>query len=187
MNQVNMQEIIEGCVRNDRRAQEKLFRAFYGKMMNVVYRYVPDNDTAQEVLQNAFIKIFEKLATYNNQGSFEGWIRRIVVNTAIDSIRKNKHQFNELSEKNGAEYFEDPIEQKELEEVIEIKNEMALKAIEALSPGYRTVFNLYVFEDFTHKQIAEKLGISEGSSKSNFAKARAKLIKILNDQIVNIH
>lgn len=186
-NQVNMDEIIAGCARNDRRAQEQLFRKYYGKMMTVVYRYIPDNDSAQEVLQNAFIKIFEKLTSYNNQGSFEGWIRRIVVNTAIDSIRKNKIQFSEISDNHLGGEFDDPLELEELEQSLEIKHEQALQAIEKLSPAYRTVFNLYVMEEFTHKQIAEKLGISEGASKSNLAKARAKLVKLLSQQMVNTH
>lgn len=186
MSQINMEEVIAGCARNDRRAQEQLFRKYYGKMMSVVYRYVPDNDTAQEVLQNAFIKIFDKLTSYNNQGSFEGWIRRIVVNTAIDSIRKNKIQFSEITENNVGGDYDDPLELEEMEQSMEIKHELALQAIEKLSPAYRMVFNLYVIEEFTHKQIAEKLGISEGSSKSNLAKARAKLMKLLSEQTVNI-
>ncbi len=187
MNSEDIDKIIAGCINNERRAQEMLFRKFYGKMLAVVFRYISDRDTAQEVLQNAFIKVFEKLVSYNNQGSFEGWIRRIVANTSIDHVRKNKEFFQEIQDYNSYDTAEDPIEIKEKAQMDEIKSELAMKAIEKLSPAYRTVFNMYVMEEFTHKQIAEKLGISEGTSKSNLAKARAKLSGMLNEQFVNLH
>lgn len=187
MKSENIDIIISGCINNERRAQEILFRKYYGKMLVVVYRYISDRDTAQEVLQNAFIKIFEKLSSYNNQGSFEGWVRRIVANTSIDYLRKNKNIFYEIQDYNTADSDENPLEQKESNQLTDIKSEMALKAIELLSPAYRMVFNMYVMEEYTHKQIAEKLGVSEGTSKSNLAKARAKLNKILSNQFVNLH
>ncbi len=184
---INIKDIISGCIRNERRAQEQLFRLYYGKMLVVIYRYITDKDSAQEVLQNAFIKVFEKLATYNNQGSFDGWLRRIVVNSAIDAIRKNKIYFIELTDVNQSNEFDDPLEAQEIENEIELNHEKVLEAIEQLSPAYRMVFNLYVVEEFTHKKIAETLGISEGASKSNLAKARKKLMKILSNQLVTSH
>ena len=177
--------IIEGCIRNERKAQEKLFKLFYGKMLAVCMRYTVDNDSAQEILQDGFIKIFEKLETFDFKGSFEGWIRRIIANTAIDSIRKAK-KMPFLSE-NGTEFVTEtvnPMEDSELEVFREMKAEIALQAVQQLSPAYRSVFNLYVLEEYTHKEIGEILGISEGTSKSNLAKAKQNLQRIIETKLV---
>lgn len=150
-------------------------------------RYVSDRDSAQEVLQEGFIKIFEKLEAFDYKGSFEGWIRRIIANTAIDSIRRSKKDpyltDNDNDFKLGSS---DPVEEQEEVEFGEIKAEIAMEAIQQLSPAYRAVFNLYVLEDYSHKEIGEMLGISEGTSKSNLAKAKMNLQKILNERFMNI-
>jgi RNA polymerase sigma-70 factor (ECF subfamily) len=186
-NKEQLKEIIEGCLRNDRRSQEAIFKLFYGKMMVVCMRYTNDKDTAQEVLQEGFMKVFEKLGAFDYKGSFEGWVRRIVANTAIDSIRRSKK--NPILTDNDNDFKiggENPMEVQETVELGEIKAEMAMAAIQKLSPAYRTVFNLYVLEEYSHKEIAEMLGISEGTSKSNLAKAKMNLQKILNHQFMNI-
>ncbi|MEN9400053.1 MAG: hypothetical protein RL632_1154 [Bacteroidota bacterium] len=186
-NKEQLKEIIEGCLRNDRRSQEAIFKLFYGKMMVVCMRYTNDKDTAQEVLQEGFMKVFEKLGAFDYKGSFEGWVRRIVANTAIDSIRRSKK--NPILTDNDNDFKiggENPMEEQENVELGEIKAEMAMAAIQKLSPAYRTVFNLYVLEEYSHKEIAEMLGISEGTSKSNLAKAKMNLQKILNQQFMNI-
>lgn len=186
-NREQLKAIIDGCLQNNRRSQEELFKLFYGKMLSVCMRYTNDKDNAQEILQEGFIKIFEKLGAFDYKGSFEGWIRRIVANTAIDSIRKSKKDpyLSDRDEdfKLGAE---DLIEEREKLETIDLKAEVAMKAIQQLSPAYRAVFNLYVLEDYSHKEISEILGISEGTSKSNLAKARMNLQKILSDKFMNI-
>ena len=150
-------------------------------------RYMNDRDSAQEVLQEGFIKVFEKLGAFDYKGSFEGWIRRIIANTAIDSIRKSKKDpyltDNDNDFKLGAE---DEIEMREEMEITDIKAEIAMEAIQKLSPAYRAVFNLYVLEEYSHKEIAEILGISEGTSKSNLAKAKMNLKKMLSDKFMNI-
>ena len=150
-------------------------------------RYMNDRDSAQEVLQEGFIKVFEKLGAFDYKGSFEGWIRRIIANTAIDSIRKSKKDpyltDNDNDFKLGAE---DEIEMREEMEITDIKAEIAMEAIQKLSPAYRSVFNLYVLEEYSHKEIAEILGISEGTSKSNLAKAKMNLKKMLSDKFMNI-
>lgn len=139
-------------------------------------RYSRDQDEAQDIVQNGFIKIFNKIEVYNFEGSLEGWIRRIMVNTAIDHIRKNKRDPFSIEDEDRIESADvDNVFVQEEEEEIKIKAEIAMKAISKLSPAYRTVFNLYVIEGFTHKEIAEYLGISEGTSKSNLAKAKQKL------------
>jgi RNA polymerase sigma-70 factor (ECF subfamily) len=186
-NKEQLKAIIEGCLRNNRRSQEELFKLFYGKMLSVCMRYTNDRDTAQEVLQEGFIKIFEKLGAFDYKGSFEGWIRRIIANTAIDAIRRSKKDpylsDNDNDFKLGAE---DTMVERENLETMDLKAEVAMEAIQQLSPAYRTVFNLYVLEDYSHKEISEMLGISEGTSKSNLAKARMNLQKILSEKFMNI-
>lgn len=187
-NKDKLNGIIEGCLRNERRSQEELFKLFYGKMMAVCMRYTSDKDTAQEVLQEGFIKVFDKLDAFDFKGSFEGWIRRIVANTAIDHIRKSKK--NPLLTDNDNDFVlgtENPMEEQEEFELSELKGDVAMSAIQQLSPSYRAVFNLYVLEDYTHREIGELLGISEGTSKSNLAKAKMNLQKILSEKFMNIH
>lgn len=182
-----LREIVNGCLDDDRRSQEALFKMFYGKMLAVCSRYISDPDTAQEVLQQGFIKVFDKLEVFDFKGSFEGWVRRIIVNTAIDSIRKAKRA-PLLKDKDTDFKMDstDELEESEALELTELKASIALKAIEKLSPGYRTVFNLFVIEDYSHKEIAEILNISEGTSKSNLSKAKMNLKKILTEEFSNL-
>ncbi|MEJ6616058.1 MAG: RNA polymerase sigma factor [Crocinitomicaceae bacterium] len=186
-NREQLGQIISGCLDNNRRSQEKLFKLYYGKMLSICMRYSTDRDSAEEVLQEGFIKIFDKLDAYDFKGSFEGWMRRIMVNTAIDSIRKSKKDpiltDNDEDFKLGAA---NPMIESEELELSGIKAEIAMEAINELSPAYKAVFSLYVFEDYKHKEIAEILGISEGTSKSNFAKAKMNLQKILKEKFMNI-
>ena len=172
-----LQKIIEGCVKNKRKYQKKLFDLYYGKMLGVCMRYAKNPDEAKDMVQNGFIKVFKKLEVYNFTGSLEGWIRRIMVNTAIDQIRKNKKDPFQLNEEMQISNLEEnvPFEAQEAETEVKIKAENAIKAISELSAGYRTVFNLFVIEGYSHKEIADYLGISEGTSKSNLAKAKQKL------------
>jgi RNA polymerase sigma-70 factor (ECF subfamily) len=186
-NKEHLKRIIGGCLQNDRRSQEELFKLYYGKMLGVCMRYSTDRDSAEEVLQEGFIKIFDKLDAFDYKGSFEGWMRRIMANTAIDSIRKKKK--NPMLTDNDEDFkmgSEDPVVQREEVEFVGLKAEMALEAINQLSPAYKSVFNLYVLEEYTHKEIAEILGISEGTSKSNLSKAKMNLQKILSEKFTNI-
>ena len=186
-NKEHLKHIISGCIKNDRRSQEELFKLYYGKMLSVCMRYTTDRDSAEEVLQEGFIKIFDKLEAFNYEGSFEGWMRRIMSNTAIDSIRKSKK--NPILTDNDEDFklgSEDPMVIHEEVETIGLKAEIAMEAINELSPAYKAVFNLYVLEEYTHKEIAEILGISEGTSKSNLSKAKVNLQKILKEKFMNI-
>jgi RNA polymerase sigma-70 factor, ECF subfamily len=184
--EVTLKTIVEGCIRNERKHQEQLFKLLYGKMIVVALRYTSDRDSAEEIVQEGFIKVFEKLNMYDFKGSFEGWVRRIVANTAIDMLRKSK-KMPLLAEDDSrfSESIENPMEEKELEAALIMKGEIALKAVQKLSPAYRTVFNLYVLEDYSHKEIAEMLGISEGTSKSNLAKAKMNLQRIIENELLN--
>jgi RNA polymerase sigma factor (sigma-70 family) len=180
-------ELISGCLKNDRKCQQQVFKLFYSKMMAVCMRYAKDRDEAKDLLQEGFIKVFSNLENYGNNGSFEGWIRRIMVNTAIDSYRKEKRSLldvnSEMVDRFGNEdesYDEDDNN----DDYLSISPEMVMQEVQNLSPAYKAVFNLYVIEGFPHKEIAEKLGISEGSSKSNLSKAKRNLKKALSNKIV---
>lgn len=178
-----LQKIVEGCVKGKRKYQQKLFELYYGKMTGVCMRYAKDSDEAQDMVQNGFIKVFAKLDVYNFTGSLEGWIRRIMVNTAIDQIRKNKRDPFSIEDDARIQNLEEeiPFDVEETNMETSIQAEKAIKAISQLSPAYKTVFNLYVIEGYTHKEIAEYLGVSEGTSKSNLAKAKQKLRTILSE------
>ncbi|HLG02445.1 MAG TPA: sigma-70 family RNA polymerase sigma factor [Bacteroidia bacterium] len=174
-------ELIAGCIRQDRSCQEALYKRFYGKMMGVSLRYARNRDEASDMLQEGFIKVFTSIRNFEGKGSFEGWIRRIVVNTAVDHLRRNKHEYMIVSTVYARE-GEIPDLGDELDEdnnLLDLSEEQILAAVQQLSPAYRTVFNLYVLENFSHKEIAEQLNISEGTSKSNLAKARFQLKKNL--------
>ena len=148
-------------------------------------RYTKDKDSAQEVVQEGFIKIFDKLGEFDFKGSFEGWIRRIMVNASIDATRKLKRSpirtdetylFVEKTQEDNFDF----------DQLTKLKAEYAVQAIQQLSPAYKAVFNLYVIENYTHKEIGEILNISEGTSKSNLAKAKMKLKKLLEEKFVKI-
>lgn len=182
-----LKKIIDGCVRDDRVSQQALFEEFYGKMMGVCLRYTRDQDQAQEVLQKGFIKVFDKLSEFDFKGSFEGWMRRIMVNTSIDMIRKKKRgpmatDENFILEQKSLYEEDDDVDL----DLTKLKAKYAMEAIQELSPAYQTVFNLYVIENYTHKEIAEILDITEGSSKSNLAKAKQNLRKILNEKFIKL-
>lgn len=168
-------QIIEGCIRNDRKFQEMLYHLVNKKMFAVCWRYANDMDTAQDLLQEGFVKVYKGIDKYRGEGSFEGWIRRIFVNTCIENFRKrsNLYVVNEV-EAVSFEYAGDNALQKLMKEDL-------MKIIQTLSPGYRTIFNLYVVEGYSHKEIADMLKISEGTSKSQLARAKFILQKKVSE------
>ncbi len=155
-------------MKGDRRMQQELYERYAPKMYAVCLRYAGNAEEAEDVLQEGFIKIFNKMGSFRGEGSFEGWIRRIFVNTAIEQFRKKTYL------KPITEVEEDTVEGKYLSVLDSLAEKDIIQLVQQLSPGYRTVFNMYVIEGYTHKQIAELLGISEGTSKSQLS--RAKLI-----------
>jgi len=184
-----LQALIDGCLKGDRRSQQAVHKLYYGKMKAVCMRYTRDYDQANDVLQEGFLKIFNNLEKFTGVGTFEGWMRRIMVNLSIDRFRKLKHDFILLSEPDDIERYGDDTEEvldeiDELEEIYSITPEQIIDAMQQLTPAYRTVFNLYVYEDYTHQDIAEALGISVGTSKSNYAKAKKNMKKLL---LKNMH
>jgi RNA polymerase sigma factor (sigma-70 family) len=171
---------IEKCALNNRESQKKIYTSFYGYAMAVCDRYTNNQDDALEILNDGFLKIFKEIHRYKPAysdviSSFKGWMRKIMVYTAIDHFRKN-HKYAFTAEiDNGiiqvSSQTETALDRLSYEEII--------RAVQKLTPGYRTVFNLFIIEGFTHDEISEKLGISTGTSKSNLAKARRQLQKIL--------
>jgi len=163
-------DLIQGCKVQDRRSQAALYHMYAPKLYTVCLRYMGTEADAQDVLQEAFIKIFRALPAFRGDGSFEGWMRRIVVNTAIEQIRK-KHLLTTLI----AEQQEETLESETASAIDQLSEQELLRMIQSLPPGYRSVFNLYVVEGYAHKEIASMLEITEGTSKSQLARARAML------------
>jgi RNA polymerase sigma-70 factor (ECF subfamily) len=165
-----LDELVDGCVKNDRLSQKRLYERLYGKMMAVCMRYAADRDQATEMLNVGFYKVFDTIGSYQKKenNSVEAWIYRIMVNTAIDHLRREvRHQHTEIGYSVYAEHESDVISDMTVDEI------MAM--ISRLTPAYRAVFNLYVVEGYNHQEIGKLLNISEGTSKSNLAKARLKL------------
>src|SRR5215813_204539 len=153
--------------------QEELYRRFSPKMYGVCLRYAGNAEEAEDILQEGFIKVFKKLGSFRGEGSFEGWIRRIFVNTAIEHFRRKRY-LQPVTEKE-----ENTIEGKYLSALDSLAEKDILELVRQLSPGYRTVFNMYVVEGYTHKEIGDMLGISEGTSKSQLSRAKV----ILQDMV----
>ena len=160
-------------------------------MKAVCMRYTRDSDQAMDVLQEGFLKVFNNLEKYTGVGTFEGWMRRIMVNLSIDRYRRLKHDLVLLGEQNDIENWsggtdDETDDSDENEEIYDITPEQIIDAMQQLTPAYRTVFNLYVYEDYTHQDIAEALGISVGTSKSNYAKAKKNMKKLLTKNLHTI-
>jgi len=172
-------DIINGCLNKDRKMQEILYHRFSSKMFTVCLRYCKDTEDAQDLLQDGFVKIFKNLDKYRGEGSFEGWIRRIFVNTSIEHFRRSVKNFpvtemKEISIEDASWNALDNLAEKEI-----------IKMIQELSPGYRQVFNMYVIEGYSHRDISEILGVSEGTSKSQLARAKAILKKMVEEKLEN--
>jgi RNA polymerase sigma-70 factor (ECF subfamily) len=166
-------DLINGCIEGNRRMQEELYRRFSPRMYAVCLRYAGNAEEAEDILQEGFIKVFKKLDSFRSEGSFEGWVRRIFVNTAIEHFRRKRYLMP-VTEKE-----ENTIEGKYISVLDELAEKDILALVQELSPGYRTVFNMYVVEGYTHKEIADMLGISEGTSKSQLSRAKV----ILQDMV----
>ncbi len=166
-------ELIEGCQRHNREAQHALYRTYSGKMYALCCRYVKDRMEAEDVLITAFTKIFVKIGQYKGEGSFEGWIRRVVVNESLTYLRRNKNMYLEMDIEAAA--YEPDFNK--LENQLEVNDLM--KIIEDLPVGYRAVFNMYSIDGYSHQEIADQLGISENTSKSQLSRARVLLQKKL--------
>lgn len=174
-------KIIKGCLAGKRDYQEALYNLFSDKMFGLCLRYTKDYNDAQDVLQEGFIKVFTNIQSFHYRGSFEGWIRKIMVNVALERFRKNNYLYT--VEDVGS--YTDEIDYDEIDSSITEKELM--KLIQELSPKYKMVFNLYAIEGYSHAEISAMLNISEGTSKSNLSRARQilqeKLKKYYNNTI----
>lgn len=162
-------DLLAGCLKGDARMQEALYRKFSGKMYAVCLRYATKTEDASDILQDGFVKVFRNLDKYRSEGSFEGWMRRIFVNTAIEHFRK---QHTVLS---ATEQQEATLADGQWNAFDHLAAKDIMNLVRTLAPGYRQVFNLYAVEGYSHREIAAMLGISEGTSKSQLARAKAIL------------
>ena len=176
-----VRQLVKACIEGNRSYQKMLYELMYSKMMAVCYRYCNRRDEAEDIFQEGFIKVFEKLKKYNFKGSLEGWIRRIMVNHAIDHYRKNKKKFAFSESMVEAGQIPD----NEIDENIyeDLSSREILNMVQKLSDSYRMIFNMYVLDGYTHKEIADELGISEGTSKSNLSKAKVNLRMMVREHL----
>lgn len=168
--------IIQGCLQRERSAQKLLYDTFSSKMYGICYRYLKDPMEAEDVLITAFTKIFEKIEQFKGEGSFEGWIRRIIVNESLTYLRRNRSMYVEtdLEQADREPDYNGMSDHLEAEDLVNM--------IQQLPSGYRIVFNMYAIDGYSHKEIADHLGISENTSKSQLSRARTYLQKLLADQ-----
>jgi len=166
--------IIKGCIQNQAAAQRELYMQYSPKMLAVCYRYAHNREDAEDMLQEGFIKVFLQLHTFKNKGSFEGWIRKIVVHTCINILKKNK-KFNESVELIHASSIQ--IREESVPAVVQVKQ--IVESIRSLPIGYRTVLNLYAIEGYNHREISQLLDIEESTSRSQFTRAKSMLEDLL--------
>lgn len=170
-------DLIKSCIAGDRKMQEALYYRYSPKMYAVCLRYSNNADDAQDLLQDGFIKVFKNLEKFRGEGSFEGWMRRIFVNTSIEQFRR-KSKLTTV-----AESKENNIEDASFGALESMAEKDIIRIVQQLSPGYRQVFNMYVIEGYTHKEIGDLLGINEGTSKSQLARAKVILQKMIEDKL----
>lgn len=179
---ISLKKIVDGCKKGREDQQKILFEKYYGLFMSICLRYTNSEHEAKDLIHEGFIKIFTKIKEYNGEGSFEGWMKRIIVNNAIDYCRK-KSSSKEMLVHDTVQFENQSEEEEDSSYIKGIEQSEILRAVQGLSESYRAVFNLYVMEEYSHKEIAEKLGISVGASKSNLAKAKRNLRKALQNLI----
>jgi RNA polymerase sigma factor (sigma-70 family) len=167
-----LEELIQGCIRNERVAQEKLYHLFYPRMMALVKRYIDHVEQAEEVMNNGYLRAFQKIKQYNFQGSFEGWLRKIVFHAVADYVKQNAKYANQV-------LLEDKEQFVHRDDSDKLHYDELIRMVHELPDATRAVFNMYVMEGFTHKEIGNMLGISEGTSKWHLSEGR----KVLKERI----
>lgn len=169
---MSLDQLIQKCKNNDTKAQSELYKLYSSKLFAICLKYSRNRAEAEDNLQDSFLTIFKKISQYNNKGSLEGWLKRVAVNTTLQRYRKSKGVFDIVNE----EHIEDVTIEVDNDEV---DIDFLLRCIQELPDRYRLVFNLYALDGYSHKEIAEMLDISAGTSKSNLARARM----ILKDKV----
>src|ERR1700748_3769543 len=168
------ESILKGCLKNDAMSQKELYNRYSPKMLAVCYRFAHNREDAEDMLQEGFIKVFSQIHTFQNKGAFEGWIRRIIVHTCINNLKKNK-RFNEsldIVHAHGVQVREESVTSR-------VQDKQIVECIRILPIGYRTVLNLYAIEGYSHKEIADMLDIEESTSRSQYTRAKQMLKEIL--------
>lgn len=181
MNETKLSIIIQGCKKRNRKSQSDLYRLYYAYGMSVCIRYAKDEDQAILILNDGFLKVFNHIKKYDVERTFKPWFRRIIVNTAINYLKKEAKEMQKTNLDDARQLaYEESI-------LSSISYKEIMGMVQSLSAMYRAVFNMYVIDGYKHKEIAENLGISVGTSKSNLSKARAKLQKmVLNSRTLKI-
>ncbi|HEX8331122.1 MAG TPA: sigma-70 family RNA polymerase sigma factor [Segetibacter sp.] len=168
------ESIIAGCIHNNPSAQRELYNRYSSKMLSVCYRYAQSREDAEDMLQEGFIKVFTQVHTFQNKGAFEGWIRRIVVHTCINFLKKNK-KFTDNVDIAQAGYLQ--IKEETIPSIMQAKQ--VVECIRLLPIGYKTVLNLYAIEGYSHREIAGMLDIEESTSRSQYTRAKSMLESVL--------
>lgn len=174
---MNESQLIAACKKQDRSAQKALYERYAGKMMTVCLRYCRNYETAEDLLHDGFLHVFTQIGSYAGKGSFEGWLRRIFVNLALENYRKEKQKYRFMEEYSYINADESETPEDDSLDIENIPREEVFDMIRNLPPGYRKVFNMYIFEEMSHKEIAEVLGINEAASRSQFFRAKNMLRK----------
>jgi RNA polymerase sigma-70 factor (ECF subfamily) len=169
------EELVKGCAKEVRKYQAMLYEKFNQKMFSVCYRYAKDRDQALDMLQEGFIKVYNHIGNFSHTGSLEGWIRRIMVNTSINHLRKNKYH----ADVNDYAEF---LPTKKASIIDKLSADDIFKLIRKLPLGYKTVFNMFAVEGYSHREIAETLGIKESTSRTQYLKAKKSLQQMLSTQ-----
>jgi len=172
--------LIEGCLQNSPSAQKAVYERYSPKMYAICIRYVGDSESAKDILIQGFLKVLNKIGQFKREGSFEGWIRRIIVNESLTYLRKNKFMHLEVD----LETAEREPDYNFVQNTFEADELIAL--VNLLPPGYKTVFNLFAIEGYSHKEIAEMMGINENTSKSQLSRARKHLQELLLKREINV-
>lgn len=168
------EQLIEGCKKGDRAAQKNLYEKYSRRMFGICLRYCDSREEAEEILQEGLLKVFQKIDSFKGEGNLESWMKKIMINTALDVYRRNK---NREAETEWQDHYN-----LSTEALTDLKAKDLLVLIQQLPKGFRTVFNLYAVEGFNHSEIGKMLGISEGTSKSQYARARGHLIKLMENE-----
>ncbi len=176
-NPTNEIELVQKCIQGDKKAQEQFYSRYSGVIWKICLRYSKDEDSAKDVFQDTMVRAFQKLTEFRFEGSFEGWLRRICVNQCLDAIRKDKSKWQDSIDENHEEI------ESEFKSDHNIEAKQLLLLLQTLPVGYRTVFNLYVIEGYSHSEISNMMGISESTSKSQLFKAR----KVLQDKLSKLN
>jgi len=168
------ESIIKGCLQKDPLAQRELYNQFSSKMLSVCYRFAQNREDAEDMLQEGLVKVFSQIHTFQNKGAFEGWIRRIIVHTCINFLKRNK-KFSDHVDIENAFYLQ--VKEESIASIMQAKQ--VIDCIRLLPIGYRTVLNLYAIEGYSHKEVGELLDIGESTSRSQYTRAKVMLENIL--------